>query len=116
MPCWRELHFYERDFARAEHGIGGCSQKPRWHPPWQYLDLLAGSIAQGREMRTEHLRLSIRLAAALEVGAGEHANEPALIANLGWAYAGLGRKEDALRKIQQAVQLVPSWRDATEGP
>ena len=52
----------------------------------------------------------------MESALTEHANEPSLIANLGWAYAGLGRKEDALRKIQQAVQLVPSWRDATEGP
>jgi tetratricopeptide (TPR) repeat protein len=46
----------------------------------------------------------------------KHSEEPALLANLAWAYAGLARKDDALRTIQQAVHLIPSWRDAMEGP
>src|SRR5712664_3282547 len=35
---------------------------------------------------------------------------------LGRAYAGLGRKEDALRECGRAVELRPVTSDAIEGP
>jgi serine/threonine-protein kinase len=37
-------------------------------------------------------------------------------AELGLAYAGLGRKEEAIREGRRAVQLLPSTRDAMTGP
>jgi len=36
--------------------------------------------------------------------------------NLGLAYAGLGRREDAMREGRRALELLPLTRDAWEGP
>jgi serine/threonine-protein kinase len=35
---------------------------------------------------------------------------------LGQAYAGLGRRDDALREGRRALELLPLTRDAWEGP
>jgi TolB-like protein/Flp pilus assembly protein TadD len=42
--------------------------------------------------------------------------EPSLHLSLGRAYAGMGRKEDALREGRKAVELLPVSRDAFDGP
>jgi len=50
---------------------------------------------------------------------GAHADSPGeevLRCRLGRAYAGLGRKEDALRECGRAVELRPVASDAIEGP
>jgi tetratricopeptide (TPR) repeat protein len=52
----------------------------------------------------------------LEAALAERPDDPAMVSNLAWAYAGLGRKEDALGASQRSVELIPSWRDAVEGP
>ena len=39
-----------------------------------------------------------------------------LHAALGYAYAGLGRKDDALRAGREAVRLLPETKDAVDGP
>ena len=36
-------------------------------------------------------------------------------ANLGWLYGFMGRKEDAIREGQRAVELKPEWKDAVDG-
>ena len=36
-------------------------------------------------------------------------------ANLGWLYAFMGRKEDAIREGRQAVELKPESKDAVDG-
>jgi TolB-like protein/tetratricopeptide (TPR) repeat protein/predicted Ser/Thr protein kinase len=41
---------------------------------------------------------------------------PTVRKNLGIAYAGLGRKEDAIRAGQMAVELLPVTKDALDGP
>jgi TolB-like protein/Tfp pilus assembly protein PilF/tRNA A-37 threonylcarbamoyl transferase component Bud32 len=41
--------------------------------------------------------------------------DPALHADLGFAYAGLGRREDAMREGQRAVELRPSSKDTWLG-
>ena len=42
--------------------------------------------------------------------------EPSVHLSLGRAYAGMGRKEDALREGRKAVELLPVSRDAFDGP
>jgi TolB-like protein/Tfp pilus assembly protein PilF len=42
--------------------------------------------------------------------------EPSLHLSLGRAYAGMGRKEDALREGRKAVESLPVSRDAFDGP
>jgi TolB-like protein/Flp pilus assembly protein TadD len=36
-------------------------------------------------------------------------------ANLGWLYAFMGRKEDAIREGRRAVELKPEWKDTVDG-
>ena len=44
------------------------------------------------------------------------AGEPSVHVSLGRAYAGMGRKDDALREGRKAVELLPVSRDAFDGP
>jgi tetratricopeptide (TPR) repeat protein len=37
-------------------------------------------------------------------------------ANLGWLYAFMGRREDAIREGRRAVELNPESKDAVDGP
>jgi TolB-like protein/Flp pilus assembly protein TadD len=52
---------------------------------------------------------------ALETGVRERPQDPRLHSALAEAYAGLGRKEDAVREGRQAVELLPLTRDAFNG-
>src|SRR6266545_1160001 len=36
-------------------------------------------------------------------------------ANLGWLYGFMGRKDDAIKEGQRAVELKPEWKDAVDG-
>src|SRR5437764_5386362 len=73
---------------------------------------------------------SIALAKGDAVGAQKHFKEAAAIlenavkeaplsairhANLGWLYAFMGRKEDAIREGRQAVEMKPESKDAVDG-
>jgi len=73
---------------------------------------------------------SIALAQGDAVGAQKHFKEAAPIlenavkeaplsairhANLGWLYAFMGRKEDAIREGRQAVEMKPESKDAVDG-
>ena len=109
------IALYERDFARAGVELE-VARKAKMAPEWQYLDLLAGTIARVQGDAAGEFKAFDQARGSLEAALEKHSNEPAVVANLAWAYAGLGRKEDALRMSQQAVQLAPSWRDAIEGP
>jgi tetratricopeptide (TPR) repeat protein len=53
--------------------------------------------------------------AALVLDVGRQPDDAALRSALGKAYAGLGRKTDALREARRAVALVPDSVDAMEG-
>ena len=92
------------------------ARKAEMPPPWEYVDLMEGSIARVQGDTEGAARAFDKARAALETALGKHPEEPPLLANLAWAYAGLGRKEEALGTIQRAVHLIPSWRDAMEGP
>jgi TolB-like protein/tetratricopeptide (TPR) repeat protein len=52
----------------------------------------------------------------LEKRAREHPDNPDFHNLLGLAYAGLGRKEDAVREGKLAVELYPVSKDAMDGP
>jgi serine/threonine protein kinase/tetratricopeptide (TPR) repeat protein len=51
----------------------------------------------------------------LEEGVRKRAQDPRLHSALAEAYAGLGRKEDAVREARQAVEILPLTRDAFNG-
>ena len=52
----------------------------------------------------------------LEAMHRQQPDDPWAPSYLSWVYAGLGRREDALRSSAESVHLLPSWRDAMEGP
>ncbi|MGB8340579.1 MAG: protein kinase [Chthoniobacterales bacterium] len=109
------IAFYERDFARATSEIAAArnSETPR---DWEYLDLLEGTIARVRGDAGKATLAFERARNKLEAAVAERPDDPAIVSNLAWAYAGLGRREDALRASQRSVELTPSWRDAIDGP
>ncbi len=100
------IALYERDFARAGVELE-AARKAEMAPEWQYLDLIAGTIARVQGDATGAFEAFDQARGSLEAGLEKHSNEPAVVANLAWAYAGLGRKEDALRTSQQAGPTYP---------
>ena len=52
----------------------------------------------------------------IERWAEEHPDLPFGVANIAFGYAGLGRKEEAIRKAERAVEMLPTVRDAVDGP
>jgi eukaryotic-like serine/threonine-protein kinase len=109
------IAFYERDFARATSEIAAAraSETPQGR---EFLDLLEGTIARVQGDREKAMLAFERARNKLETVVAERPDDPGVVSNLAWAYAGLGRKEDALRTSQRSVELIPSWRDAAEGP
>ena len=51
----------------------------------------------------------------LEKRAKERPQDPYARSHLGYAYAGLGRKADAIREARKAVELLPVSKDAYSG-
>ncbi len=79
-------------------------------------EITKGTVARAQG-NTEKAELAFGKARTLlEEILKRHPDHPITLINLALANAGLGRKEDALRWSQQAVQLVPTWRDAVDGP
>ncbi|MEO7166415.1 MAG: protein kinase [Spartobacteria bacterium] len=109
------IAYYERDFAEAIRELE-AARNSSGPPPYGFVDLMEGTIARAQADEVKAGQSFDKARETLEASLKEHPNNPQTVANLAWAYAGLGRKGDALRTSQQAVQLVPSWKDATEGP
>ena len=70
--------------------------------------------AQGDNARLQSVLLPLREAKAKELA--EHPNESVVFEELGVTDAFLGRKEDAIREAEKAVELRPISTDATAGP
>jgi serine/threonine-protein kinase len=52
----------------------------------------------------------------LERERGRVPDDPRVLSALGLAYAGLGRKEDAIREARRGVDLTPATKDAMRAP
>jgi len=109
------IALYNRDFKKAINEIAAARQS-EMAPKAEYLDLMEGSIARAQGDVGRAWLYFEKARTALEATLQKRPNDPSSLANLAWAYAGLGRKEDALRASQRSVELIPSWRDAAEGP
>jgi TolB-like protein/class 3 adenylate cyclase/Tfp pilus assembly protein PilF len=115
--CRWDVAMIERDFAGAQAALtasavteisytnGGATPK----------SFLQGCIelAQGNQAQAQK---SFELARpAFEKAVEEAPLSPVRHANLGWFYAFAGRKEDAIREGQRAVELLPESKDAVDG-
>ena len=77
--------------------------------------LLAEAYGLGKD--SANARLAFEAARTiLENSVRENPNDAAQHALLGYTYAGLGRREDAIREGKRAVELLPESRDAIDGP
>lgn len=68
-----------------------------------------GDSAQARVLLEETLPL-------YEGGARDHPDDPKFVASLARVYGLLGRKEEAIRTAQRAVELCPETKDAAAAP
>jgi Flp pilus assembly protein TadD len=104
-----------RDFAKAIQEIDAARK-------WSMLagsplpDLMAGNVARLQGDTTRAKACFEKALEILEPLIRKRPDDVFSLSELAWAYAGLGRKDDALRVSQEYVQLMPSWRDAAEGP
>jgi len=104
---------FARDFTKAAHLLANVPPPEGENYGIPFLDgIVARAQGDGKRVRSSFQIARARLAAKLLA----QPNDPELLSNLGLTDAGLGRKEDALREGQQAVQLVPVSRDAVDGP
>jgi len=112
-----EVAMLDRDYAAARRAIDASTAKELSY------------TGEGSTPRS-FFEGSIALAQGDAVGAQKHFKEAAPIlenavkeaplsairhANLGWLYAFMGRKEDAIREGRQAVELKPESKDAVDG-
>ncbi len=109
------IAFYERDFNRALKEIEGAPEPPV-RTTQASNELLKGTVARAQGDTEKSKQAFNKAREILEEVLQKQPEHPTTLINLAWAHAGLGRKADALRLSQQAVELQPSWRDAAEGP
>ncbi|MEO8044836.1 MAG: protein kinase [Spartobacteria bacterium] len=110
-----ESWIYERNFVEALREIELARKAPMTPPP-SHLSLMEGTVARwlGDKQRSEEA--FTKALQDLEPAGAKSPRSPSMLMDLAWAYAGLDRRDEALRAGQQAVQMVPTWRDAAEGP
>ena len=112
-----EVAMIERDFATARSVLQKSALKEVSYmnagiTPKSFLegcvDLAAGNIAVAQR--------SFELARpTFEKSVEEAPDSPERHANLGWCYAFMGRKNDAIREGRRAVELKPESKDAYDG-
>ena len=113
-----KVAIWARGFA---DGLKILDRAPDWllnnpgHRPVATLVLRAQALeasGQTQEARAAYEHAIPLLEAAINSGA----HESSIHASLGQAYAGLGRKPDAVREGLKAVDLLPVSADAFDGP
>jgi tetratricopeptide (TPR) repeat protein len=95
-----------------EWGLESWIRTKMWAAPLRLLE------AQAREAMGDTLGARVpyqEAAALLEVETRAHPYDPRFHASLGEAYAGLDRKEEAMREADRAVELLPLSADAFYG-
>ena len=110
-----QIAFYEHDFAKAMADVE-LARSSKMAYEGAGLDLMEGAIARAQGDAAKAWETFEKARQILEKKLQHRPEDASTLADLAWAYAGLGRKEDALKASQQAVFMVPSWRDAVEGP
>jgi len=84
-----------------------------WFVPKALLQAQLHGLLGQREAELSHYRAA---AALLEAGIRATPDDARLHGSLGIANAGLGRKADAVREGQRALELMPVAKDAYRGP
>jgi tetratricopeptide (TPR) repeat protein len=108
-----EASMFARDYAQAEQDLEGGPPTAREN---YGLLLLGGKLArvQGKAEKAQSAFQAAR--DRLLPKLVERPNEPELLSALNLADAGLGRNEEARQGAEHVARLVPTSRDALDGP
>jgi len=102
-----ELFMLERDFAAAHQTLDEFvgEEFPAPFPGWKAFARGRTALAAGDAV-TAHISFE-KARSAYEAGINTRPDEPRFLAPLGLVDAYLGRKDDALRESQRALDLLP---------
>ena len=112
-----DVAMIERDYAGARRALESCTVNDIAYTgvgitPKGFLEGCT-YLAQGD---TDDARKSFEtVRQVFESAVKEAPSSAGLHANLGWFYAFVGRKEDAIREARRAVELKPESKDAYDG-
>lgn len=108
-----EVALLAGDYAQATQHLAAV---PRGEGKSYAPALMEGAIAraQGDKEKAQSAFQTAR--DRLLAGLIEYPNDPSLLSDLSLADAGLGRKEEARQGAEEVVRLVPTSRDAIDGP
>jgi len=112
-----EVAMLDRDYAAARRAIGASTAKELSYTgegstPRSFFE---GSIALAQGDTVGAQKYFQEAASILENAVKEAPLSAIRHANLGWLYAFMGRKGDAIREGRQAVELKPESKDAVDG-
>ncbi|HET7063435.1 MAG TPA: tetratricopeptide repeat protein [Rudaea sp.] len=113
-----EVAMWSHDFDAALAALAGTPERIHTNPGHVLLatDLLRAQALEAAGRNAPALAAYEKAIRALERDLKLQPAEPSLHAFLGRAYAGVGRKEDAMREGRRAVELLPVKDDAFGGP
>jgi TolB-like protein len=110
-----QVALYSRDFAEAEAAVnampGGFNLQSAYVP----APLAMAWVHQMRGNRPAALSAFERARVLADSAARAQHDEPIFHLALGFAYAGLGRSDDAAREADLAMRLLPVEKDALAG-
>ena len=105
-----QLAIFARDFDDASALIATLPSDKKYEMPWEGLVAkLRGEEETTRKYYAEAIR-------HFEIKVAERPDDLAALSGLSRAYAAVGRRDEAIRAAQRAVELVPLSRDALDGP
>jgi tetratricopeptide (TPR) repeat protein len=104
---------YQKALDRLEKIPVDVFQEESLYMPKTLMMAMLFDYSNQKEKAREQYEVSRRF---LEKKIQEGRNIPAVHEALGTAYAGLGRKEDAIREGKLAVEMIPVSKDAFQGP
>jgi tetratricopeptide (TPR) repeat protein len=113
-----EVAMWSHDFDAALAALDGAPERVHTNPGHDLLptDLLRAQALEAHG-QTERARTAYEAAIRmLERDVEQQPTEPSFHAFLGRAYAGVGRKDEAVREGRRAVELLPVEVDAFSGP
>jgi tetratricopeptide (TPR) repeat protein len=101
---------YLRDYDAANQVIAATPAK------WADSGWAEGQVARARGDTQKALAVFAAARKKMEAKSGDKPKDAPYFADIAKLDAGLGRKEEAIREAQRAVELEPIARDAVNGP
>jgi len=113
---WILLEVFDRNFQNALSKLFSVPLEAfDWHDYFIPKTLLAGQLYElMKEARLKQVYYD-SARSILEILVHERPDDPRFRSSLGIAYAGLERKEEAIREGKKAVELLPVSKDAITG-